>query len=446
MAGFVLPATLLSNPNEKKRENNNNSSMATRKRKQPNTVPRPKKRKVKSSPTTKSHLPYPQEIATALQMKVGSKQVVQAATALYTSTTTTSRPLLLDLGKNNLVRATMICRPSKRNRSPYVADIQLEDGRVAIAHVPCMDMGGKCIQGASLLLKIATDRKGNPVGSNALGKYGTPKCEFITQLLWNDEQDYSTWVVAHPSLGEKIAESITAYNLLPNEMQPVESYEREVRNICGSDMRTDFVLTHTNGSRSVMEVKTVVDTDVSQEGARLKLAQHRETVRRMECDERKEQEQEREAETGIGLMATTKQTTTKKKKKKKIKDPVLFVSDKDPYRRAGIFPWGSCKQKGPDGEKVVSARAIKHVDELRKISAGELMEENEERLGAAVLFVVGRKDVEYFKPNIEGCSSFAKHLKKAKDDGVHVMAHRVEWGEGPHIGKAYWAGALDVEL
>ena len=289
-------------------------------------------------------------------------------------------------------------------------------------------LAGKCVNGASLLLKIATDRKGNPVGASALGKYGTPKCEFITQLLWNDEQDYSTWVVAHPSLGEKIAESITAYNLLPNEMQPVVSFEREVRNICGSDMRTDFVLTHANGSRSVMEVKTVVDTDVSKEDARLKLAHHRETVR-MECGERKEE-----------------QTTTKKKKKKKIKDPVLFVSNTDPYRRAGIFPWGTCKQKGPDGEKVVSARAIKHVDELRKISAGELMEEKNERLGAAVMFVVGRKDVEYFRANSEGCSSFAKHLKSAKDEGVHVMAHRVEWGEGNDIGKAYWGGALGVEL
>lgn len=42
---------------------------------------------------------------------------------------------------------------------------------------------------------------------------------------------------------------------------------------------------------------------------------------------------------------------------------------------AGIFPWGRAKQKGPDGEKVVSTRAIKHLRELTRIQKGELLEE-----------------------------------------------------------------------
>ena len=44
-------------------------------------------------------------------------------------------------------------------------------------------MGGKCVAGTEMLLKLARDRKGALVGSNALGKYGTPKCEFHTQLI-----------------------------------------------------------------------------------------------------------------------------------------------------------------------------------------------------------------------------------------------------------------------
>ena len=426
--------------------------MTTRKRKQPNTVTRPNKRKTSSSTTASPQPTYTHEFAAALQMKVGSKQVVQASTSLYKSMKT-SKPLLFDLGKNNLIHAKMICRPSKHNRSPYVADILLEDGREAIAHVPCMDMGGKCVSGASLLLKIATDRKGNPIGSSALGKYGTPKCEFITQLLWNNELNYKTWVVAHPGLGEKIAESISACNLLGNTIEPIESYEREVRNICGSDMRTDFVLTHTNGTRSVMEIKTVVDTDLSKEDARLKLAQHRDHVRQMEYECKKDQEEAKNMVVDltqemepIDLTKVVTKNKIKKKIKKKMKEPIVFVSKKTPYVRAGIFPWGTCKQKGPNGEKVVSARAIKHIDELRKISIGELKEEKEERLGAAVMFVVGRKDVELFRPNVEGCLSFATHLRRAKEDGVKVLAHRVEWGEGEDIGKVYWGGELDVEL
>jgi hypothetical protein len=51
----------------------------------------------------------------------------------------TGRPLLFSLQKDDeLVRATFVVRPSKRNKSPYVADILLleEQDREAIAHVP----------------------------------------------------------------------------------------------------------------------------------------------------------------------------------------------------------------------------------------------------------------------------------------------------------------------
>eukprot|EP00618_Florenciella_parvula_P039710 CAMPEP_0119490610 /NCGR_PEP_ID=MMETSP1344-20130328/15742_1 /TAXON_ID=236787 /ORGANISM="Florenciella parvula, Strain CCMP2471" /LENGTH=123 /DNA_ID=CAMNT_0007525791 /DNA_START=27 /DNA_END=394 /DNA_ORIENTATION=+ len=78
-------------------------------------------------------------------------------------------PLLLDLSAEfELVKATLLRRPSERNRSPYVGDIQLESGRVAIAHLPSLEMGGKCVPGAELLLKVATDKKGNPVGAEAV--------------------------------------------------------------------------------------------------------------------------------------------------------------------------------------------------------------------------------------------------------------------------------------
>jgi DNA-binding sugar fermentation-stimulating protein len=405
-----------------------------RKRKKAPTHPRRKLKKVrkKTTTTTTTTIPsIPHDIAAFLKMKVGATEVVRAATTAYA---TAVRPLLLDLGRANLVRATFVCRPSKRNRSPYVADVLLADGREAIAHVPCMDMGGKCIPGAQLLLKIARDRKGVPVGANVMGKFGTPKCEFITQLLWNDESQYQTWIAAHPALGEKLVECIAAGNLLGESVGRIDSFEREVRNICGANMRTDFVLSHPDGSRSVMEVKTVVDTDVSPKDAAARYAEHRDELRRVA------------ASSSTTSEPTTTATTAKKKKKKQPKDPILFISKKEPYVRAGIFPWGSCKQKGPDGEKVVSARAIKHVDELNKIASGELKEENDEILKAAVLFLVGRQDVELFRPNVEGCASFAKHLAQAKAQGVQVVAHKIIWGENEDEGKAYWGGELPVEL
>ena len=54
--------------------------------------------------------------------------------------------------------ATVLARPSLKNKSPYVGDVQLEEeGRTAIAHMPSLDMGGKCVPGARILLKPARD-------------------------------------------------------------------------------------------------------------------------------------------------------------------------------------------------------------------------------------------------------------------------------------------------
>ena len=134
----------------------------------------------------------------------------------------------------------------------------------------------------------------------------------------------------------------------------------------------------------------------------------------------------------------------------------------------GTFPWGKCNQKGPDGEKVVSARAIKHVDELAALARGATTAwvdgdgtssmtkagkdggssgpEQGERLDAACLFVVTRGDATAFRPNVTACPSFAKHLASARDDGVRVLAQRVEWGEGEDVGKAFLGGQVDVLL
>ena len=56
-------------------------------------------------------------------------------------------------GEHALVEAEVLRRPSQRNRSPYVADIQLAGGREAICHVPSLDLGGKCVAGSTILVK-----------------------------------------------------------------------------------------------------------------------------------------------------------------------------------------------------------------------------------------------------------------------------------------------------
>ena len=46
----------------------------------------------------------------------------------------------------------------------------------------------------------------------------------------------------------------------------------------------------------------------------------------------------------------------------------VFVSDKVPYVRSAIFPWGRKAQKY-QGHTVVSERAIKHLNELIELKA-----------------------------------------------------------------------------
>lgn len=304
---------------------------------------------------------------------------------------------LLDLGV--LTRGVMICRPSKRNKSPYVADVSLECGRVAIAHVPSLDMGGKCVAGSVVMMKPAVDRKGIPIGPDSLSKkYNTPKCEFIVQLLKvEDERVGDVWIGAHPKLGEKIAEVLMKRNILHPRMPRIESYEREVT-FPELNMRSDFVLKPADGPRRIVcEVKTVVD-----------------------CNRDENIPSYEEIEPGD--------------------------------KRLGIFPIGKRNQKGPNNEKVVSARAIKHLIELSSLACGRSASckcgsaESLEEFDAAILFVISRHDVDAFRPNSASCPTFAGCLRDASDMGVSVYAFKVRWGDGPELGKCFADCAVPVEM
>lgn len=368
--------------------------------------------------------PTKREAVVAASAKFPSSRQNVTATAVGSGVRTVGdhrRRLLFSLQdcNNELVKAKVLARPSKRNKSPYVADVWLDDEqREALAHVPNLDMGGKCVPGATLLLKHARDGKGVKVGEAAVSpKYGTPKCEFIAQLLWVDESTLSavlypqpTWVGAHPSLGERIAEIWLRENYLMPMLLEIVHVQTQVRNPCGADnIRADFCVTHVDGTKRIVEVKTVVDTDYDASAIPSPLLSHE---------------------------------GSKKKSKKRC----LFTSSKTPYTRAAIFPWGDSKQKGPDGEPVVSARAIHHVRELTRIATGELMSEGgDERYQATILFVIIRGDAVSFRPNHEACPSLLRYLKEAEQAGVQVLAKRVSWGTGEEEGVCFDDDVLPIE-
>lgn len=290
----------------------------------------------------------------------------------------------------DLCKVRVLRRPSSRNKSPYVADAQLGN-REVLVHVPSLDMGGKAGPGQTLVARLARTKSGDPVGAEAKGKFGTPKCEYIAWLCRVDEAETKKlvggpiWIGAHPTLGEHIAKSLVP-TLFPQNLH-MESQ------VTVGDMRVDFVLTDADGRKTLLEVKTVVDTDYDP-----------------------------------SLPSELRGHLTN-----------CFFGKAEDYTRAAIFPWGRAKQTTEDGVKCVSARAIKHLKCLAKAA-----ESSEYK--AAILFVVVRHDVTFFRPNHDACPAFARALRNASDAGVQVLAHRVRWADDDLFGTAFDDGSLDVVL
>jgi DNA-binding sugar fermentation-stimulating protein len=260
-------------------------------------------------------------------------------------------------------------------------------------------MGGLCVEGTELLLKTAVDSKGKAIGAKAVGSYGTPKCEFILQLVRVEEPETKQfgpcWCAAHPNIGEKLAHALIERGMV-QELPSVVGLRREVAGVAGCDMRADFVAEHSDKSSTVVEVKTVLNTDYNPATA----------PSRKEC---------------------------------------VYLGPSSPYERAGIFPWGRVSQDGPKGEKVVSARAIKHIDELSAIARG-IRRSKTTKLHSMMMFVVVRHDVKSMRINAESCPVFARHAQDAAKAGVRIAAHRVRWGVGKNLGKAFWEGPLKVRI
>ena len=376
---------------------------------------------------------------------------------------------LLDLGP--LEEGVLVCRPSVRNRSPYVGDVRLVSGPNAgstcVTHLPNLDSGGKCRPGVRLLC-----RRQPGVGPDTVGKFGTPKCELICQLLRCEEPENGAgvWVSAHPAIGEKLTQALMRRGAFDDRLfmrvgkspakknpdtatkgkknrsatendvnddeedalsSPVSSQvsrKREASKSASGSFRPDFSVEHPDGSATVVECKQVVDTDYDPETA---------------------------------LVAAEKQPG----------HPVYAIrarggpddknngTKKPQYVRAGIFPWGARRQKGPDGEPVVSRRAVDHLRELSVIARGEVTHVEDTTKGttttgpkqptspprAALVLRAGRHDVFSIRANGAACPSFAKHVLSATSAGVLFMGHKVRWGEGLDLGKAFDAGPVPIE-
>ena len=286
---------------------------------------------------------------------------------------------LYSLPAGRIVEGVLVKRPSVSIRSPYVADVRI-GSRTVMAHCPSLDLGGLCVPGASLLLTVnenaavslsellrADDEEAGT--EQALrAKTGQTKTSVSVQLVRCEEPESGTggcWIGAHPSLGEKLALSVIEklpWTVLGGACSPagrrVAAVKKQVTLATkgGRKMRADYVLDVADGGRTtrlVVEVKNVVCADYKPD--------------------------------------------TKPDRK-----DCVFVSDRRPYERAAIFPWGSVKQVF-EGKKVVSTRACEHIRTLASIAQGGLPDGEYASTEAVLLLLVNRGDAKYARPCFEAC-------------------------------------------
>jgi len=150
---------------------------------------------------------------------------------------------------DGLVDGTVVNRPSKTIKSPYVADILLHTLNTTIlGHTASLGCCGLADREAQILMApVPKTNKNNKIS-----------CEFKVYLSVIRERGAEIVVGIHPKLAENLAESAIKNNLL-SRLQNVKGYKRETTiYVAGKvDSRFDFTGVDCNGVPFIMEVKNV---------------------------------------------------------------------------------------------------------------------------------------------------------------------------------------------
>ena len=207
---------------------------------------------------------------------------------------------------NNLVEGSIIKRPSKLIKTPYVADvIPLHQSSEILAHTASLGCCGLADVGATILMTLMPIPK---------SKNNTQKCQYRIYFSVLKEKNTEIVVGIHPKLAEDLTESALKSNCL-SKLQNIKSFRRETTIFVEGkvDSRFDFSGIDENGIPFIMEVKNVPLADY--------------------------------------------EDITAKDRKKKCYD------DRDVNSKVAYFPDGY-RKKGTD---TVSPRALKHIQELTLI-------------------------------------------------------------------------------
>ena len=265
---------------------------------------------------------------------------------------------------NDLVLVKIVSRPSKVCKTPYVADIELNDGSIVQAHCASMGCCGLSEKGSYVYaspIKSNCAQTKSKVCSYKI--YLANLCEekIINKQVFINEQ----LIGVDPKLAETLVENALTKNYLKT-LTNIKTYRREVKLL---NSRFDFAGIDENGKYFVLEVKNVPLADY----ADVSSMERKKMVKRGDF-----------AHIGI-------------------------------HEKISYFPDGYRKKKGA----VVSERALKHINELSEITYSKIIR-------PIICFVVQRTDVSSFQASLLD-PTYKTAFNDAVTKGVEVIVLVVSW-------------------
>jgi DNA-binding sugar fermentation-stimulating protein len=135
-----------------------------------------------------------------------------------------------------LSRVEVVARPSKSIKSPYVADIRLEDGTVALCHTPGLGCCGLVAPGKFIYVSKAANPKS--------------KTAYTAQIAEDNDTEGLHYVGIHPMVSQAIA------GKLLEKISSTATWKSEVK--VDTHTRIDFVGTTPEGKKIFVEVKNAM--------------------------------------------------------------------------------------------------------------------------------------------------------------------------------------------
>ena len=136
----------------------------------------------------------------------------------------------------SLLRATVVNRPSKTIKSPYVADIVLEDGTTAMCHTPGLGCCGLVSTGRVIYVSRAANEKS--------------KTAYTAQISESCDDEGTYNVGIHPMVSQMIASKLL------DKVCTGVAWKSEV--VISEHTRLDFVGIGDDGKKTYVEVKNAM--------------------------------------------------------------------------------------------------------------------------------------------------------------------------------------------